>query len=242
VAADRFALVTGAGVRLGRAISEGLAQHGFHVAVHHNTSAAPANDVVAAIQRAGRRAFAVQGDLRAPADCAAVVDRVLHEFGALDLVVNSAASFTPTRVGDTTSETWDEIFALNVRAAFLVVQAAAPRMRERSGAGIVNIVDLAGIQAWPSYLAHGAAKAALIHLTRSLARALGPHIRVNAIAPGAVLLPEDYSQGAADRLVGETPLGRLGEATDVVAAVRYLVDAEFVTGAIIVVDGGRVVR
>ncbi|MGQ0643592.1 MAG: SDR family oxidoreductase [Gemmatimonadaceae bacterium] len=237
VTTDRFALVTGGAVRLGRAISEGLAQHGFHIAVHFNSSAAPAHETVHAIQRSGRRAFSVQADLRQPAACASVVQSVVHEFGHLDVVVNSAASFTATRLGETTSEAWDEIFALNVRAAFLIAQAAAPQLRV--GGSIVNIADLAGIQAWPSYLAHGAAKAALMHLTRSLARALGPRIRVNAIAPGAVLLPEGYSASAAERLVAETPLGRLGDAADVVEAVRYLVDAEFVTGSLVVVDGGR---
>ncbi|MGH7709804.1 MAG: SDR family oxidoreductase, partial [Gemmatimonadaceae bacterium] len=141
---------------------------------------------------------------------------------------------------ETTPDVWDEIFALNVRAPFLIAQAAGPRLRD--GGAIVNIADLAGIQAWPSYLAHGAAKAALIHLTRALARVLGPRIRVNAIAPGAVLLPEDHSATATERLINETPLGRVGAPNDVVEAVRYLVDAEFVTGSLVVVDGGRSAR
>ncbi len=239
---DRFALVTGGGVRLGRAICEGLAEHGFHVALHFNRSADEALETVAAVEQRGRRAVAVQGDLRDASACSELVAKVLREFaeGGLDLVVNSAASFTPTRLGETSSAVWDEIFALNARAPFLIAQAAAPRMRD--GGSIVNIADLAGVQAWPSYHAHGASKAAAIHLTRSLARALGPRIRVNAIAPGAVLLPEGFSQSAADRLVAETPLARLGAPSDVVAAVRYLVDAEFVTGTLIVVDGGRSVR
>jgi pteridine reductase len=168
------------------------------------------------------------------------VARVLEEFGALDVVVNSAASFVQTPIGETDARVWDEVFALNVRAPFFISQAAAARMRE--GGCIVNIADLAGIQAWPSYLAHGASKAALLNLTRSLARALGPRIRVNAIAPGAVLLPEGFSERATEKLISETPLGRVGMPSDVVDAVRYLVDAEFVTGAILVVDGGRSAR
>jgi pteridine reductase len=240
MATDRFALVTGGGVRLGRAISEGLAQHGLHVAVHYNTSSSAAQETVAAVARHGRRGASLQGDLRRAEDCTALVDRVLAEFGALDVIVNSAASFTPTRVGETSSDLWDDIFALNVRAPFLIVQAAYPRLRD--GGCIVNIADLAGIQAWPSYLAHGASKAALIHLTRALARALGPRIRVNAVAPGAVLLPEGYSESAAQRLVAETPLRRLGSPDDVVNAVRYLIDADFVTGTLFVVDGGRSAR
>lgn len=234
---DRFALVTGGAVRLGRAISEGLAEHGLHVAVHFNRSATEAASAVAAVASHGRRAVALQADLRDAGECRALVEHASREFGALDVVVNSAASFTPTRVGETTSDVWDEIFALNVRAPFLISQASAPHLRD--GGSIVNIADLAGIQAWPSYLAHGASKAALIHLTRSLARALGPRVRVNAVAPGAVLLPDGYAATAADRLISETPLGRLGEPRHVVDAVRYLIDAEFVTGSLLVVDGGR---
>jgi pteridine reductase len=227
-------------VRLGRAIGEGLADHGLHVAIHYSTSAVPARNVVAAIEQRGGTAVAVQGDLRDATACHHIVDTVVRRLGALDVVVNSAASFTPTRIGETPAEVWDEIFALNLRAPFLVTQAAATRLR--AGGCVINIADLAGLQAWPSYLAHGAAKAALIHLTRSLARALGPRIRVNAVAPGAVLLPQGFSEGAAQRLIEQTPLGRLGEADDVVNAVRYLVDAEFVTGTLVVVDGGRLAK
>lgn len=240
MAAERVALVTGGGVRLGRAICEGLADDGFDVALLYNSSIEAANETVESLTARGRRAVAIQGDLRKPSDCTRVVDQVLADFGALDVIVNSAASFIPTRIGETSSDTWDEIFALNTRAPFLITQAAAPRMRE--GGSILNIADLAGMQAWPSYSAHGASKAALIHLTHSLARALGPRLRVNAIAPGAVLLPEGYSARATDRLVAETPLARLGEPRDVVNAVRYLVDAQFVTGSVLVVDGGRSVR
>lgn len=240
MATDRFALVTGGGVRVGRAISLGLAEHGLHVALHYNSSADAAQQTLDGIETSGRRALAVRGDLSNAVECADVVDRVLQEFGALDIVVNSAASFIQTQIGETDATVWDEIFALNVRAPFLISQAAAARMR--NGGCIVNIADLAGIQAWPSYLAHGASKAALIHLTRNLARALAPRIRVNAIAPGAVLLPDGFSQKATERLIDETPLARLGATTDVVDAVRYLVNAEFVTGALLVVDGGRSAR
>lgn len=240
MATDRFALVTGGGVRVGQAISEGLAEHGCHVAVHYNSSSQGADNTVAAIKARGRRAFAVRSDLRDADQCAALIDHVIAEFGALDVVVNSAASFIQTPLGKTDPDVWDVVYALNARAPFLVTQAAAQRMRE--GACVINIADLAGIQAWPSYLAHGSSKAALINLTRSLARAIGPRVRVNAIAPGAVLLPDDFSQKAAEKLIAETPLARLGAPSDVVNAVRYLIDAAFVTGALVVVDGGRSAR
>jgi pteridine reductase len=217
-----------------------LAQHGFDIALHYNSSEGPAHETLAAVQTSGRNAFAVQSDLTDATACVRLVDDVISRFGALDVLVNSAASFDNTRIGQTTSEEWDEIFALNLRAPFLLSQAAAAHMRP--GASIVNIADLAGVQAWPSYLAHGAAKAALIHLTRSLARALGPKVRVNAVAPGAVLLPEGFAGAAAQRLIEQTPLGRLGTPDDVVNAVHYLIDADFVTGTLVVADGGRLAR
>ena len=237
MATDRFALVTGGGVRLGRAISEGLAEHGFHVAVHFNGSARRRSKPY----RRSRLAVVAHSLFSAisatqPRAARSSIE-VLRQFAALDLLVNSAASFTPTRIGETTSAVWDEAFALNIRAPFLISQAAAARIRD--GGSIVNIADLAGVQAWPSYLAHGASKAALIHLTRSLARALGPRVRVNAIAPGAVLLPKGFAPAATERVIAETPLGRLGDPNDIVQAVRYLIDAEFVTGTLHVVDGGR---
>lgn len=236
----RYALVTGGAIRLGRAICEGLAQHGFDVALHYNNSEGQAREALAAVEAIGRNAFSIQSDLTDAAACVRLVDEVRSRFGTLDVLVNSAASFDTTRIGQTTSDQWDKIFALNLRAPFLLSQAAAEQMR--AGASIVNIADLAGVQAWPSYLAHGAAKAALIHLTRSLARALGPKVRVNAVAPGAVLLPNDFGDASARRLVDQTPLRRLGAPDDVVSAVRYLIDAEFVTGTLIVVDGGRLAR
>lgn len=238
--AERVALVTGGAVRVGRAITEALARDGFHVAVHFHRSAAPADEVVAHVHQQGGRAVALQADLRDPEQCAALPARAREALGGLDVVVNSAASFFQNKVGSTTSERWDEIFALNVRAPFLITQAALPHVG--ADACVINIADLAGVQAWPSYSAHGAAKAALIHLTRSLARALGPRVRCNAIAPGAVLLPEDFSDAASDKVIAQTPLGRLGSADDVVNAVRYLIGATFVTGSLIVVDGGRNVR
>jgi pteridine reductase len=231
------ALVTGGAIRLGRAICEALARDGFDIALHYNSSAAAARDAVAAIEALGRKAFAVQGDLSDAAMCAQVVNTALTQFGALDVLVNSAASFEKTKLGQTTVAEWDDVFALNLRAPFLLSQAAATHMR--AGGSIINIADLAGVQAWPSYLAHGAAKAALIHLTRSLARALGPKLRVNAVAPGAVLLPDGFSEEAAEHLITQTPLQRLGAPDDVVNAVRYLIGAEFVTGTLVVVDGGR---
>ncbi len=141
---------------------------------------------------------------------------------------------------DVSEEVWDEIFALNLRAPFFCAQAAAGRMQD--GGVIINIADLAAFEAWTGYIPHGASKAGVVHITRALAKRLAPRLRVNAIAPGAVLLPDEWSAAEAERLIGTTPLGRLGSPDDVTQAVLYLIDADYVTGQTIIVDGGRHVR
>ena len=146
-----------------------------------------------------------------------------------------------TPLGEVTAGQWDRIFALNLRAPFFCAQAAAPHLRARRGS-IVNIADLAAFETWPAYVPHGISKAGVVQMTRALARALAPEVRVNAVAPGAVLLPADWDEAAAGRLAATTPLGRLGSAADVAQAVLYLLDADYVTGETIVVDGGRHVR
>jgi pteridine reductase len=146
-----------------------------------------------------------------------------------------------TPVGEVLVEDWDAMFALNLRAPFFLCQSAARAMRDRGGA-IVNIADLAAFETWRGYIPHSITKAGVVQMTRGLARALAPKIRVNAIAPGAVLLPEGWTQEEADKLVSTTPLGRLGSPEDVAHAVMYLLAAEYVTGETIIVDGGRHVR
>ena len=144
-----------------------------------------------------------------------------------------------TPIGTVTTEAWDAMMALNLRAPFFAAQAAAARM---SDGCIVNIADLAAFETWPAYVPHSISKAGVVHMTRALARALAPTVRVNAVAPGAVLLPDEWDAAAADHLRRTTPLGRLGDAADVVDAVLFLVRADYVTGDTIVVDGGRHVR
>lgn len=242
VAADpRVALVTGAGRRLGRAIAEALGARGYRVAVHHRASADGARETVAAVRAAGGDAHGFPADLAERGAPARLVEQVADHFGALDLLVNSAAVMERTPVGDVTEDAWDAMFALNLRAPFFLAQAAAPHLARTRG-GIVNLADLAAFETWPAYVPHGITKAGVVQLTRALARALAPDVRVNAVAPGAVLLPDDWPVESAERLAATTPLRRIGEPADVVAAVLYLVDATYVTGQTIIVDGGRHVR
>jgi pteridine reductase len=239
--AGRVALVTGAGRRVGRAIALGLAERGARVAVHYNGSAAGARETASQATRIGAQARTFQADLSAPDEPARLVEEVAGAFGALDVVVNSAAVMMRTPVGTVTPAEWDAMFALNLRAPFFVAQAAAPKMAARGGA-IVNLADLAAFETWPAYVPHGISKAGVVQMTRALARTLAPAVRVNAVAPGAVMLPDDWDRSAADRLAGTTPLKRLGSPADVVGAVLYLLDADYVTGETIIVDGGRHVR
>jgi pteridine reductase len=237
----RLALVTGAGHRVGRAIAEGLARRGMNVAVHYNASEGPARETAHAIESQGRRGRTFQADLAAREAPAALVRAVTETMGDLDVVINSAAVMVRTPWQEATEREWDDMFALNLRAPFFVSQAAALSMRGREGA-IVNIADLAAYETWPAYIPHGITKAGVVQMTRALARVLAPTVRVNAVAPGAVLLPDAWTEADAQRLVDTTPLKRLGSPDDVVGAVLYLLEADYVTGETIIVDGGRHAR
>lgn len=237
----KTALVTGGARRVGRAIALALADTGADIVVHYNSGAAEAEDTAAAIRARGVRVELLQGDLSDPAVAQALPLRAHDVFGRLDIVINSAAMMLRTPIGEVTLAEWDSMFALNLRAPFFVAQAAAPLMRAKGGV-IVNIADLAAFETWPAYVPHAITKAGVVQMTRGLARALAPDIRVNAVAPGAVLLPDAWDDGAADRLAQSTPLGRLGSADDVAQAVVYLCAATYVTGDVIIVDGGRHVR
>ena len=237
----RTALVTGAGRRVGRAIALGLGARGMHVVVHYNGTEDGARETAAAITAGGGRASVMQADLSETREAEHLIDRVVGEHQDLAVLVNSAAIMTRTPVGETSVSQWDEMFALNVRAPYFLAQRAAPALRAARGA-IVNIADLAAFETWPAYVPHSMTKAAIVQMTRGLAHALAPEIRVNAVAPGVVLLPDDWSEADGEHLRRTTPLQRLGSPDDVVGAVLYLLDADFVTGEVICVDGGRHVR
>ncbi|MEO8576061.1 MAG: SDR family oxidoreductase [Gemmatimonadales bacterium] len=234
------ALVTGAGHRLGRAFAVALGARGMRVAVHYNSSSDGAKETVRMIEAAGGRAQLFQADLSDSDGPKKLIDSVKKEIGSLDVLVNSAAGMVRTPFGDVTPEEWDSIFALNLRAPFFVVQNAA-RVMEK-GSVIVNIADLAAFETWPGYVPHAISKAGVVKMTESLAKVLAPNIRVNAIAPGAVLLPEDWDEAQSKRFTATTPLEAIGKPEDAVEAMLYLIDAEYVTGETIVVDGGRRIR
>jgi pteridine reductase len=236
----RVALVTGAGRRVGRALAVGLGAEGMSVAIHYHASDAGARETALMIERAGGKGLLVTADLTG-ATAAVLIDDVVRQLGGLDVLVNSSAVMERTPLGEVTVEQWDAMMALNLRAPFLLSQSAAPHLARAHGA-IVNIADLAAFETWPAYIPHGISKAGVVYMTRALARTLAPDVRVNAIAPGAVLLPDKWSEEDAAKLRESTPLHRLGSPNDVVGAMLYLLRADYVTGETIIVDGGRHVR
>ena len=238
----RVALVTGAGRRLGRAMARALADRGMALAIHHHASSRGAQELKKEIVEAGGRAVCFEADLTDPIAARSLSGRVVKEFGRLDVLVNSAAVMHRLNFEETTPEQWDAIQDLNLRAVFFCTQGAAPALRA-AGGKVVNLADLAGLEPWPGFAAHSVSKAGVVMLTKVLARSLAPDVTVNAIAPGAVLVPEDYDAEERERLARATPLRRLGAPSDVISALLYLLEGgDFVTGEVLVVDGGRLIR
>jgi pteridine reductase len=233
---QRRALVTGGAVRVGRAISLALGEAGYDVAIHYASSAAAASEVETAIGEHGGRATTLKADLTQPQQAQDLISRATARLGGLDLLVNNAAIFPHARPEEVSVADWDRAFALNARAPFFCCRAAAAVMT--AGGCIVNIADSGVDEGWPGYAVYLASKAALVSLTRSLARAWAPQIRVNAVAPGPVLLPDSFGPEAAAEAAARTALNRIGSAGDVAGAVLFLDRAEYVTGEVLYVDGG----
>ena len=229
--------MTGAGKRLGRAVALRLAAEGADVAVHYNASAAGAEAVCGEITALGRRAVAMHAELRNVEEIRRLFDQVGKEFGRLDVLVNSAANFLQSSMISTTEEVWDASLDTNVKAGFFCAQAAAPLLRRSKGV-IVNFADASGLVGWPGYIAHSVSKAGVVMLTKVLAKALAPEVRVNAIAPGTITMAGDPPEWEAD-FVKLAPLRRTGTPEDIADAVSYLIHAEFMTGHVLVLDGGR---
>lgn len=237
----RNALVTGAGHRVGRAIALALAARGMRIGIHYNNAEHDALETLERVRAAGGDGAVFPADLTRREAAASLVSAVREKFETLDVLVNSAAVMLRTPFGETTAQQWDDIMALNLRAPFLLTQAAAPMLRMAGGV-IVNIADLAAFETWPAYVPHGISKAGVVHMTRSLARLLAPEVRVAGIAPGTVLLPENWDEASARHLIDSTPLQRNGGPEDVTRTVLFILDSDYLTGETIIVDGGRHVR
>jgi pteridine reductase len=235
------ALVTGAARRIGAAIARRLHGAGYDVALHRHRSRAELDALIAELEASrANSTLALAADLCRVGELEPMIAATRQCFGRLDALVNNASAFYATPVGLATEAAWDELFGANARGPFFLAQAAAPHLAERSGA-IVNIVDVYAESPLPDYAIYCMSKAALAMMTKALARELAPRVRVNGIAPGAILWP-DAGKSEAERtaLVERTPLRRTGTPEDVAGAVLWLLrDAPFVTGEIVRVDGGR---
>jgi pteridine reductase len=234
----RVALVTGAGKRLGRAVALRLAEEGADVAVHYGKSGGAAGEVVQEIEALGRRTAAFGAELTNITSIRTMIGAVVTHFGRLDILVNSAANFLETKFSETTEEIWDGSLDANLKAPFFCTQAAAPYLAKSAKGVVINFADIGGLLGWKEFLPHSVSKAGVIMMTRILAKELAPGVRVNAIVPGTITMPGDPPQWEAD-FVQRAPLKKSGRPTDIADAVMYLVTAEFVTGHVLVVDGGR---
>jgi pteridine reductase len=233
----RIVVVTGGARGLGRALVEAFAVQGADVAFSYHHGTVEAGQAERSLRARGVRAFACPADARVPGAVAGFVERAARELGGLDVLVNNAGVFRRTPLAEVDDEALDEAFAVNVKAAVLATRAAAPHLRARRGA-VVNVASLGGLRAWPEHVAYCASKAALVMATRSLALALAPEVRVNAVAPGVLDPP-----GAAESVRARVPLGRFGSYDETVAAVMFLAGAAgYTTGEVLSVDGGRSLR
>jgi pteridine reductase len=235
----KVALVTGAGRRIGRAIALRLAESGATVAVHYRSSQSEADAVVAEIARNRGKAQAFRANLEHVTEIEKLVADVLDAYGRIDIVVNSASIFAPTPFDKITERDWDANLDTNLKAPFFISKHAGAAMR-RNGAGkIVNIGDWAGIRPYKDYLPYSVSKSGLIGLTKALAKELAPEVQVNCIALGMVMPPEDYTKEKVERLVNRTLTKKMGTPEDVARAVVFFCETDFATGAILTLEGGR---
>jgi pteridine reductase len=237
--AGKIALVTGAGVRVGRAIALALANAGADVALHCRRSREGADAAARQIEASGRRAVVVQGDLARPEDCRRVVRESIAALGGLDFLVHSASTFHRASLAETDENLWDSSMDVNARAGFLMAREAAPTLAGRRGR-VILVSDFLAESPARNYLAHSVSKAAVEGLVRALAVELAPAVAVNGVAPGAVLPPEGTPAEEVERLARRVPAKRIGSAEDVAETVVFLcAGPAFLTGQVIRVDGGR---
>jgi pteridine reductase len=236
---NKVALITGAGRRIGRAIALDLAAHGTSVAVHYHTSHTQADSVVSEITTNGRKAQTFRANLEHVTEIEQMVTKVLDTFGRIDILINSASVFAPTPIEQITEHDWDSNLDINLKAPFFLSKFAAAAMRKQGAGKIINLGDWAGIRPYKDYLPYSVSKSALIGLTKALAKELAPEVQVNCIALGMVISPETYSKEEIDRLVSRTLTKKMGTPDDVARAVLFFCETDFATGAVLTLEGGR---
>lgn len=240
---DQVVLITGGAKRVGAAICRLLHASGARLMIHYRTSAGEARALQSELNlQRPQSAAIIQGDLHNPSMLTGMVHETIHHFGRLDVLINNASSYYPTEIGTIGEKEWEDLIGSNLKAPLFLSQAAAPELRKQQGC-IVNITDMHVERPKKGYVVYSVAKAGLVTLTKSLAHELAPDVRVNAVAPGPVLWPEDnpqFDEVYRQRVISQTLLKRIGNPEDIARAVRFLIqDAPFITGQVIAVDGGR---
>ena len=238
---ERTVLVTGGATRIGRAICTVLHEAHYRVWVHYRNSKDPASEFVRTLNRSrAQSAELCTGDLSVLDDVERLAEELLHAIPRLDLLVNNASMFYRTHLGEVTRAQWDELMGVNLAGPFFLTQGLLPSL-ERAKGSVVNITDVHAERPLGGHPVYSMAKAGLAMMTRALARDLAPHVRVNAVAPGAILWPvrEEPSENVQQRILERIPMGRFGEPQDIGRAVKYLAEAQYVTGQSLSVDGGR---
>lgn len=236
------ALITGAALRIGAEISQTLHEAGFTIAIHYRNSKAPAEALMQTLNNKRPNSAAIfQADLNSTAQVQQMAADVVSHFGQVDLLVNNASSFYPTAIGSISEDNWNDLFNSNVKGAFFLSQALVPTLQQHLGS-IINIVDIHAERPLKNYSVYCMAKAALAMMTKSLAKELGPQVRVNGVSPGAIIWPEhgDFSEQEKNLILDRVALQRSGKPNDIATTVKFLAcDAPYITGQIIAVDGGR---
>lgn len=236
----KIALVTGGAKRIGRALAVALAQRGAHVAITYRSSHPEALSAVREIERQGVKGYAVRVDQRNRAQVQSACRAVVRHFGRVDLLINNASSFYPTPFEKVTPAQWNDLLSTNLAGPWWFAQALGPSMKKRGSGKILNIADISVLSPWVDYLPYCVAKAGVVTLTLGLAKALAPHVQVNAIAPGPILFPPEMTPKEKEKALQKTLLKKRGSPRDIVAAALFFLEgSDFVTGVILPVDGGR---
>lgn len=236
---DKVALITGGAHRIGRAITLTLAKAGAHVVINYHTSAGQANVTADEARALGAKVLLVQSDISRYDSVKAMAGQVQAWFGGIDILINNADRWEKSPFPSEDIGPWERVIGTGVNGAYYVTNAFAPMILERGGGAIVNIVDLSAWEAWPQFTAHAVSKAALLTMTRQFAAELAPTIRVNAVVPGPVLPPPDYDPEMIAKTAARTLLNRWGGPEDVAQAVKFMLEADYITGDVITVDGGE---
>ena len=236
---NRTVLVTGAGVRLGQAIAISLGQQGMKVALHYHQSMEGAKETLDLMGGDIKQHGCFQADLRQVSKIELLIQHIEEKLGQIDVLINNAADFFPTPLGEVSESEWDHLISLNLKAPFFLSQLVGTSMLKQGQGKIVNIVDVAAERPWPQFLPYCASKAGLVSLTKGLAKALAPAVQVNAVAPGTMLPPPQISSFSQDLAIERSLLKKMGRPDDIARAVTYFLENDFVTGTVLPVDGGR---